>query len=352
MKGPAWPCRTRVAARQHQPARRDKPPSTPSSDDRRPGSLNQTIRQETDSAIVSQALAFVRIGRVGRPAGAGGCHPPRRPVDGLLPPPPTGGPSFSQLVGAPQVPGPRATLPDLDPSYPRLLQPGTSGPLAGASADPGWGKQGDGRRAPAICPAISPPRLGADGRARSPPGSRRRGKPVRANAIIQQGQQRRLVHQPAADRDRRHRPAPGDLLHRRGQSSTAAQPGAGSWAACARSAPYPWPTNGCPRWWTASPSGQDVDVSRRGPGHPGLLRRDRPGCGTAFATVQARPPCGAAVGAGPGCGRAMSEVFPANLARRSQSLLHRQPPPLAGRHGAPGAGNPQGARGTCSASTT
>ncbi len=27
--------------------------------------LNQTIRQETNSAIVAQALAFVRIGRVG-----------------------------------------------------------------------------------------------------------------------------------------------------------------------------------------------------------------------------------------------------------------------------------------------
>ena len=76
--------------------------------------LNQTIRQETDSAVVSQALAFVRIGRVGDLLGqedaiflgdmAAGSFPlaDRR--------------QFTQLAGARRYLV-EATLPDLDQPY-------------------------------------------------------------------------------------------------------------------------------------------------------------------------------------------------------------------------------------------
>src|SRR5262249_2359783 len=76
--------------------------------------LNQTIRQETDAPIVAQALAFVRIGRVGDLLGqenaiflgdmAAGAFPAadRR--------------QFAQLVGARRYLV-EVTLPDLDPPY-------------------------------------------------------------------------------------------------------------------------------------------------------------------------------------------------------------------------------------------
>jgi signal transduction histidine kinase len=76
--------------------------------------LNQTIRQETNSAIVAQALAFVRIGRVGDLLGQEDAI--------LLGDLPTGSftaadrRQFTQLAGARRYLV-QVTLPDLDPAY-------------------------------------------------------------------------------------------------------------------------------------------------------------------------------------------------------------------------------------------
>ena len=76
--------------------------------------LNQTIRQETDSAIVSQALAFVRIGRVGDLLGQEDAILLGDLSTGTFPA--ADRRQFAQLVGAHRYLV-QVTLPDLDPAY-------------------------------------------------------------------------------------------------------------------------------------------------------------------------------------------------------------------------------------------
>jgi signal transduction histidine kinase len=76
--------------------------------------LNQTIRQETDSAIVSQALAFVRIGRVGDLLGQEDAILVGDLSTGSFPA--ADRRQFAQFVGARRYLV-QVTLPDLDPAY-------------------------------------------------------------------------------------------------------------------------------------------------------------------------------------------------------------------------------------------
>jgi signal transduction histidine kinase len=76
--------------------------------------LNQTIRQETDSAIVAQALAFVRIGRVGDLLGQEDAILLGDLSTGSFPG--ADRRQFTQLAGARRYLV-QVTLPDLDPAY-------------------------------------------------------------------------------------------------------------------------------------------------------------------------------------------------------------------------------------------
>jgi signal transduction histidine kinase len=140
--------------------------------------LNQTIRQETDSAIVSQALAFVRIGRVGDLLGqedaillgdlSAGSFPAadRR--------------QFAQLVGAHRYLV-QVTLPDLDPTY-RAFYTRDVNSLASASLAQLENKvlATGPRHLPAISPLVWAQTVGAVNAGFSKAGMQS------ANAIIQQ----------------------------------------------------------------------------------------------------------------------------------------------------------------------
>jgi signal transduction histidine kinase len=91
--------------------------------------LNQTIRQETDSAVVSQALAFVRIGRVGDLLGQEDAILLGDLSTGSFPA--ADRRQFAQLVGAHRYLV-QVTLPDLDPVY-RAFYTRDVNPLASAS---------------------------------------------------------------------------------------------------------------------------------------------------------------------------------------------------------------------------
>ena len=130
--------------------------------------LNQTIRQETDSAIVAQALAFVRIGRVGDLLGQEDAILLGDLSTGSFPA--ADRRQFSPARRGPQVPGPGDPA-GPRPAYRALLHPGRQ-PAGRRLADPA-GEQGDGTPARGTCPRSrrSPGRRRS---ARSPPGSRRR----------------------------------------------------------------------------------------------------------------------------------------------------------------------------------
>ena len=238
---------------------------------------------------------------------------------------------FTQLAGARRYLV-QLTLPDLDPAY-RAYYTRDVSPLASASLTPLENKVMAAR--PRHLPAVSPLALGADGRR----GHRRvlQGGHAVGERAHPAGQQRRLVHEPPADRDRRHRPAPGDLLHRRGHPHRA-QPGAGAARPAAVRA-RPWRTNGCPRWWTGSrwartsmspPRPRDIPASSDEIGQV----RD------AFATVQQTAVRGRrrAGPAAAGHQRGLPQPGPA------QPVAAAPPARAAGRDGAPGA-RPAGARG-------
>jgi signal transduction histidine kinase len=93
--------------------------------------LNQTIRQETDSAIVAQALAFVRIGRVGDLLGQEDAILLGDLSTGSFPA--ADRRQFTQLVGAHRYLV-QVTLPDLDPAYRAYYTRDVSPPAAASLA--------------------------------------------------------------------------------------------------------------------------------------------------------------------------------------------------------------------------
>jgi signal transduction histidine kinase len=271
--------------------------------------LNQTIRQETDSAIVSQALAFVRIGRVGDLLGQEDAILLGDLSTGSFPA--ADRRQFSQLVGAHRYLV-QVTLPDLDPSY-RAFYTRDVSPLADASLTQLENKvmAAGPRHLPAISPLAWAQTVGAVTAGFSKAGNQS------ANAIIQQasnvawstnlqlivtgGIGLLLVIFSIVVAILTARSLVRELGSLRQSALTLAN-------------------ERLPEVVDRLALGQDVDVSAEAPDIPassdeiGQVR-------DAFATVQQT-----AVRAAVGQARlrqGMSEVF-RNLARRSQSLLHRQ----------------------------
>ena len=272
--------------------------------------LNQTIRQETDSAIVAQALAFVRIGRVGDLLGQEDAILLGDLSTGSFPA--ADRRQFTQLVGAHRYLV-QVTLPDLDPAY-RAFYTRDVSSLADASLTQLENRvMAAGPAAPARDLARSPGRRRS---ARSPPGSRRRARsrPTRSPSrpatsprstnlqlIVTGGIGLLLVIFSIVVAILTARSLVRELGSLR-QSALALA------------------NERLPEVVDRLALGQDVDVSAEAPDIPassdeiGQVR-------DAFAAVQQT-----AVRAAVGQARlrqGMSEVF-RNLARRSQSLLHRQ----------------------------
>jgi signal transduction histidine kinase len=271
--------------------------------------LNQTIRQETNSALVSQGLAFVRIGRVGDLLGQEGAILVGDITTGSFPA--ADRRQFAQLVGARRYLV-EVTLPDLDPPYhgyyTRDVNPQAS---AGLTALENKVMSTPPRRLPAVSPLAWQQAVGAVTAGFSKAGYQS------ANTIIAQasnvawstnlqlivtgGIGLLLVLGSIVVAILTARSLVRELNGLRQSALTLAN-------------------ERLPEVVDRLALGQDVDVSAETPGIPassdeiGQVR-------DAFATVQQT-----AVRAAVGQARlrqGMSEVF-RNLARRSQSLLHRQ----------------------------
>ena len=271
--------------------------------------LNQTIRQETNSAIVAQGLAFVRIGRVGDLLGQEDAIILGDMATGTFPP--ADRRQFAQLVGARRNLE-QVTLPDLDQPYRGYYTRDVS-PLASAELTALENKlmRTPPRHPPTVSPLAWQQAVGAVGAGYSKAGNQS------ANSITQQasnvawstnlqlivtgGVGLLLVIFSIVVAILTARSLVRELGGLRESALTLAN-------------------DRLPEVVDRLALGQDVDVSAEAPDIPassdeiGQVR-------DAFAAVQQT-----AVQAAVGQARlrqGMSEVF-RNLARRSQSLLHRQ----------------------------
>src|SRR5262245_51574349 len=271
--------------------------------------LNQTIRQETNSALVSQGLAFVRIGRVGDLLGQEDAILVGDITTGSFPA--ADRRQFAQLVGARRYLV-EVTLPDLDPPYhgyyTRDVNPQAS---AGLTALENKVMSTPPRRLPAVSPLAWQQTVGAVTAGFSKAGYQS------ANTIIAQASN-------VAWSTNLQLIVTGGigLLLVLGSIVVAILPARSLVRELngLRQSALTLANERLPEVVDRLALGQDVDVSAETPGIPassdeiGQVR-------DAFATVQ-QTAIRAAVGQAR-LRQGMSEVF-RNLARRSQSLLHRQ----------------------------